>query len=932
MYVDSNSIFRSGSGTGAADGFQMINNCWIDVYGGFYTAIAGEGPGTVGPAERDLDIEDNSIFRVFNGAYLYLSDDWFIRDDAFVFIDNNICTEVDDDLQIEDNAFLCGNGGASIGLSAATNTLTYANGASSANICSGLSVFRGTGSACAASGTLVQAGTGPAGLAPVGVADFATANKNLLQNIDVLDLGDDYDLDVDTLEILSTGSNVGVSDKNTSQGGSLSINNNGTASNPLDDYIVYTPPAGFLGTDEFSYIIEDEQSLRDTVLVTVLVIECGTYIDLQGAGVNGTATTTLTFSDTTEIDSIVMESVYKGTAPASITFASSTQSIVNTTNIVAVNGGGGYFRTTLNSSGSISATTTNTTTTQSLVAYVYRSGTGKELISVRDRIVTALHLTNLSRTINIPTESTVRNILIEVPISELNNDARTALVEIEYGTIKRSLEVKEGDLGASLKLFTVVLEDVPGNISELTLTVTSRTGGAGDSFIVGGVNVQIQCGGNPPEAEDIFESTIVNTAKVVDVLANTFDLDGNIDTSTLTNLGLLPPENGTLGAFNTSGQVTYTPDAAFTGVDQFQFKVCDKTGICDIATVYMVVTCASGDWAEGAEFYNLDIGGTKEGGLTWADFNNDGVLDVLVNTSDGSIDSRLIFAKQQGSLTFEDVTATNAAGLTDNNLARTAVAGDLNNDGYTDFVRNAFSRIEVFYNQGPNSNPAYSFGDVDQDPNVVITTISGGMNVEGMTLIDWNQDGWLDLVFDNDNNGSEVFENDKDGTFTLQTPGTGASQTGFPASLGDNGDYAATADWDNDGFVDVIFRKDATNANGVDLWNFNESTGRFDAVASPNIQADGGNKGAVTFCDLDNDADLDFIWTDGQGTANKIYTNSGGTFSLNSTLLTSGSIDECDCADVDNDGDLDIFLGDNSGDSWLYINNGALSFTQTNGC
>ncbi len=378
--------------------------------------------------------------------------------------------------------------------------------------------------------------------------------------------------------------------------------------------------------------------------------------------------------------------------------------------------------------------------------------------------------------------------------------------------------------------------------------------------------------------------------------------------------------------------MTYTPDAGFTGVDQFQFKVCDKTGICDIATVYVVVTCASGNFAEGADFYNLDVGGTKEGGLTWADFNNDGFLDVLVNTTDGGIDSRMIFSKQQGSLTFEDVTTTHADGLTNNTLGRTALAGDLNNDGYIDFVRNTFSRIEVFYNKGPNANPAYSFGDADQDPNIVITAIAGGMNVEGMTLSDWNQDGWLDLVFDYDNNGSEVFENDKDGTFTLQTPGTGAGQTGFPASLGDNGDYAATADWDNDGFVDVIFRKDATDANGVDLWNFNESTGRFTAVTSPNIQAAGGNKGAVTFCDLDNDADLDFIWTDGAGNDNKIYTNSGGTFTLNSTLLVSGSIDECDCADVDNDGDLDIFLGDNSGTSYLYINNGSLSFTQTNGC
>lgn len=821
-------------------------------------------------------------------------------------------------------------GGASINVSTATNTLSFAGGASAANICSGVSIYRGAGAACAATGTLVQAGTGPAGLKPVGIADIVTTFKNNATDVSVLTIGKDYDLDGDTLEILSAGSNLAVSNNASAQGGTLSINNNSSPLNFLDDFITYTPPAGFLGVDEFSYVIEDEQGVRDTVEVSVFVIECGSYIELLGSGANGIATTSLNFSDTTEIDSIVMESIYKGVAPTSITFSSSTQTIVNSSPVAAINGGGGYFRTKMNSASSISATTTNTSTTQSLVAYVYRRGTSREHISERTRRVTTLHENSLQESIRIPSASEPRNILLEIPISELNVDARTALVEVSYGSITKSLEVKSGDLGASLKFFTVILEDVPGNITQLTLSVTSRVG-LGDSFVVSGANLQIQCGSFEPEAGDVFATTALNARVSIDVLQNTSDLNNDIDTSSLTNLGVLPPNNGSIGAFS-SGSVTYTPNTGFNGIDAFQFKVCDKTGICDIATVYVTVSCASGNFVEAGDFFNLDLGGTKEGGLTWADFNNDGLLDVLVNTSNTTNDSRIYFANKQGILSFVDVTSSHAAGLLDNNLSRTALAGDMNNDGYVDFVRNEFNRIEVFFNRGPDANPAFNFGNADQDPNVVITAIAGGMNTEGMVLLDWNQDGWLDLVMDNDNNGAEIFENDKDGTFTLQTLGTGAGQTGFPASLGDNGDYAAMADWDNDGYPDVIFRKDATNANGVDLWNFNPSTGRFDAVTSPNIAGAGGNKGAVTFCDLDNDADLDFIWTDGSGTANNIYTNSNGTFSFHATLLNSGGIDDCDCADVDNDGDLDIFLGDNSGASYLYINNVALSFSQANGC
>ncbi len=538
----------------------------------------------------------------------------------------------------------------------------------------------------------------------------------------------------------------------------------------------------------------------------------------------------------------------------------------------------------------------------------------------------------VTRTISIPTGSTSRNIMVEVPISELAADARSAIVTASYGTTSYRLETYTQDLGNSLKVFTVVMEDVPGNVNSITVKVESRTG-TGDSFIVGGVNLRIQCGGNAPEALPDAAATTVNTAVAIDILANDIDLDNNLDIASLTNLGVLDPQNGSLSSFDaTTGSVTYTPDAAFTGIDVFEYLLCDSTGICDIGQVTVTVTCAGGQFVNATNFYNLNLGGAKDGGLTWADFNNDGNIDVLVNTTNTTNDSRLYFADAAGLLTFTDVTTTNASGLLDNNCRRTAIAADLNNDGYVDFLRNYFDRIEIYYNKGPNSNPAYSFGTGTQDPNIVITAITGGMNTEGIGFIDWNSDGYLDIVVDNDNNGTEIYENDKDGTFTLQTPGTGAGQPDFPASIGDNGDYMALADYNNDGHTDLIIRKDATDANGVDIWEYNPATSRYDGIASPNIAADGGNKGAITFCDLDNDADLDMIWTAGPGTANKIYENSGGTYTLQSTLLADAGIDECDCADVDNDGDLDIFFGDDAGTSYLYKNNGAFSFTQDNDC
>ncbi|MEM9022972.1 MAG: FG-GAP-like repeat-containing protein, partial [Bacteroidota bacterium] len=525
-----------------------------------------------------------------------------------------------------------------------------------------------------------------------------------------------------------------------------------------------------------------------------------------------------------------------------------------------------------------------------------------------------------------------RNLIIQVPISELNTDSRTALIEVTAGSVYESLETFSEDLGNSLKIFTVVLEDVPADVTEVEVVVTSRTTGLGDSFVVNGVDFGVQCSGNAPEAENDAASTDENTAVTIDILSNDFDADYDIDTSAITNLGVLDPQNGTV-TFNASGQAVYTPDASFTGVDYFEYFVCDTTNLCDIATVTVIVNCSGGQFTEIADGLGINLGGSKDGGITWADFNNDGLMDVLVNTSNTINDSRLYFANDStGTILFDDKTATHATGLTDNNTERTAIAADLTNDGYVDFVRNTFTRIEIWFNRGPGASPAYSFGDGSQAANIVLTSLTGGMNVEGMAFTDWNQDGWLDILLENHNNGIEILENNRDGTFTQQTAGTGAGETGFPASNSGDGDYSASIDYDNDGFIDFIARK----SDVEDIYNFNESTGRYESIASPNLTAENGNKGAITLCDLDQDGDFDMIKTPGTGSNTEIYLQENGTFTFSSNLLSDGGIDDCDCQDIDNDGDNDIFLGDGGGDSWLFINStpkgGALSFAQDQRC
>lgn len=489
------------------------------------------------------------------------------------------------------------------------------------------------------------------------------------------------------------------------------------------------------------------------------------------------------------------------------------------------------------------------------------------------------------------------------------------------------------------------------------------SGGAGNSQICTGTNIHRNTGttscntgtllsngtaspGPPPSANDDFFTVLYNTATPQDVLhQGTPDASIIIgDTLTLTSAGSNGASNnnsttqgGTLSINNngtpddkTDDYIDYTPATNFSGTDTYTYIITNEVGATSTATVTVFVACNGGTFVEAASTYGLDLGGAKDGGLTWYDFNRDNRLDVLVNTENTTNDSRLYYQQTDG--TFSDVTSTHASGLLSNNCRRQAVAGDLNNDGYNDFIRNYYNRVEIYLNKGPSGSPAYSFGNGSQDPNQTITSISGGMNTEAINLLDFDQDGDLDLFIENDTESMEIYRNNGAGSFSRVTPGTGSGQTGFPETTTGVGDYSAVVDWDNDGFVDAAARKTAQE----DLWHFNSTTGRFEAI-TPNIGANTSNKGGITFCDLDQDGDFDFIWSASSGSDNTvIYLQENGVFTFDQNLLNDGGIDECDCADVDNDGDNDIFLGDDAGSSYLFKNNtvngGALSFTQDNDC
>ena len=93
----------------------------------------------------------------------------------------------------------------------------------------------------------------------------------------------------------------------------------------------------------------------------------------------------------------------------------------------------------------------------------------------------------------------------------------------------------------------------------------------------------------PPVAINDSLDVLPEQPTVLDVLANDQPGDSPLDPASVTIL--LNPAFGTVSVDTLTGEVSYTPDPGFCGLDAFGYQVCDERGLCSSALVILNVRC-----------------------------------------------------------------------------------------------------------------------------------------------------------------------------------------------------------------------------------------------------------------------------------------------------------------------------------------------------
>ena len=340
-------------------------------------------------------------------------------------------------------------------------------------------------------------------------------------------------------------------------------------------------------------------------------------------------------------------------------------------------------------------------------------------------------------------------------------------------------------------------------------------------------------------------------------------------------------------------------------------------------------------------------------GVAVGDYDNDGHDDIFIT----ALGQSHLF-HNNGNGTFSDV--TKSAGLWGVNEFSTSAAWvDYDKDGLLDLVvanyvqwspqtdifctldgsRKSYCTPESYKGRSPqlwHNLGKGKFEDVTRKSGIYEPTSKG----LGVTIIDYNQDGWPDILIANDTQPNKLYLNKHDGTF---------EERGVPAGVAFSEDGVAragmgvdAADYDRSGRPSILITNFANQM--ISLYH-NEGNGLFVDEAP---RSEVGHASLLTlgfgcfFFDYDLDGWPDIFVADGHiedqiervqkrvkyAEPPHVFRNLGGgkfdevTPSLGANFAAPKVARGAAYGDIDNDGDLDLLITTNGGRPYLFRNVG----------
>lgn len=296
----------------------------------------------------------------------------------------------------------------------------------------------------------------------------------------------------------------------------------------------------------------------------------------------------------------------------------------------------------------------------------------------------------------------------------------------------------------------------------------------------------------------------------------------------------------------------------------------------------------------------------KESSAVFADYDNDGFLDLYITREGGDI-----LYQNAGKGVFKDVTSDAKIGSKAG--GNKAIFFDLDHDGDLDLFETTSSSNLVFRNNGDGTF---------QDRTTEMGLAAAGANSQAATFGDFDDDGDIDLFVANEKTSNSLYSNQRQGIYNDITEKAGLKSNGSSSAV-------AVGDCDNDGFLDLFVA--SVNGENSELY-LNKGTSGYEPVKNTGKMFSALKQVKVNdtkFLDFDNDGFLDILIAgesaDKNGRGLFLFHNDAkGVFSDVSKLLPEEPRSGRQIAlfDYNDDGDLDMAVAGINGGIFLLRNDG----------